>query len=439
MADEDILTARRRDMPVASPRECPTRLNNKPRPIQSARNAAFPKACNHPSVSFPSSSGAKCGDRRHVDGRRCNRPVERCGQLDACQHSWRARGNPRDTSIFDSALQTTVSLEASQNIKNITFTGKNSFTLITSTSQPQCLVLSANGLLQVSGTGGKRSATILVPITLLGNYEFNAIGGSLAVGTVTSAFGTLTLNGDATSLNTLSIYDGRSPLTIAGGHWTLVGNNHAASWATVVRGGTFLISSTGSPASGQIEILSGATFIPGTGTLIPNVKIHGGGTLSMADGRIGTTTLTIWNPLGGTQFDLVYEIGSQGADKLVVKGNTLRGNSMKNRVVLAITGAIHPGTYTIADFSGDAALATENHLGFGFTGDPADHRNIVRTTTSVYDGTMYRFTIDTSDGTATGGTGYGLVAGAGAYTQYTLKVEIVSPASRSAPQAEREP
>jgi hypothetical protein len=116
-----------------------------------------------------------------------------------------------------------------------------------------------------------------------------------------------------------------------------------------------------------------------------------------------------WAPPSGAKFQLRFDIGPEGVERLVF-ANAGNGNDYEDRVVLNITGPIAPGTYVLAkQMSGNIV---ENHFGFGFTGDPANHGNIVKSESLG----GYVFTLDTADD-AGGAAGY-----MGNYNEYKLTV-----------------
>ncbi len=201
-------------------------------------------------------------------------------------------------------------------------------------------------------------------------------GANLAIGSLTG--------------NTLGFFNGPY-LQIESGTWTLTGDNGKAAWNTAIVGGNLVIPPGAALGSGPVSILG--TLSPLAGVTLPNYLNFGhDSTLNLADGKIGTFTSTgVFGGPNGSGLHLKMDVGPDGVDQLILTtcSNT---NDIKDYLELnLLPGALKSGTYKIVTLANGNII--ENHLGFDFTGDPANHDNIVKTKTIG----GYIFTIDTLD------------------------------------------
>jgi hypothetical protein len=151
--------------------------------------------------------------------------------------------------------------------------------------------------------------------------------------------------------------------------------------------------------AGKIEVMKDAVFAPlsraGGNVHIPqSICLHDGAVLDLSgDGVISTYTFDgSFNPDPGAGFKIIVDVGENGPDRLVFRKFS-NASAMKDYVVLRLRSkTVRPGTFILATTVPQASVI-ENHFGFDFTGDAANHANIVKT--KVQDG--YRFTLDSMD------------------------------------------
>lgn len=163
--------------------------------------------------------------------------------------------------------------------------------------------------------------------------------------------GTLILNGTNTFTGATTIREG-----------TLKAGNSAALSRTssiiVNSGATFDVASS----DGGFAIASGQT-LGGSGTVKGFLTMKSGSHLTPGD-SVGTLTFTFGLDLEAN-VNLNFELGTV-SDKIVVSGNTLRGNGPVT-VNITDSGGFGEGTYTLIDASGVTALssigATQFELG----------------------------------------------------------------------------
>ncbi len=192
-----------------------------------------------------------------------------------------------------------------------------------------------NGSLDLTsvGTAGVSVGSIGGTIDLNGNVVTYAgsigNGGSGTLTVMTSAAGgSLTLSG----ANTFT-----GGLTLTSGTLTLGGAN-VNTGLTSVNGGTLTLASGGSLGNTAITVAAGAKLQTntgnngigtGTGASVTLAGATGtaGGTLSLADGAIGTLAingnLTVGSSAGSSALD--FDLNSTGADSITVSGGVLGG------------------------------------------------------------------------------------------------------------------
>jgi fibronectin-binding autotransporter adhesin len=188
---------------------------------------------------------------------------------------------------------------------------------------------------------------------LVASFKTNLTGGpTLTVGNnnATSTFDGVIQNGDATAV----------ALTKTGsGTLSLTGSN-TYTGPTSVNAGTLMVN--GSLGNTAVTVGGGAT-LGGTGSIAGSVVVAGGstaatqGTVSLADGTIGTLTLSDSNAadivltVGGTAGNpsaLTFEVGTSG-DRIQIAAGKLAvqpGGATINIVPLSGFG---PGTYDLID------------------------------------------------------------------------------------------
>ena len=117
-------------------------------------------------------------------------------------------------------------------------------------------------------------------------------------------------------------------------------------------------------------------------------------TLDLADGTIGEVTLAgQFAGAGGGTVKFRFDLDKTGVDHLTVGGVT-NANDIKDLVGFNILGdSLTPGVYPLVTNTHPELNMMENHFGFDFHGDPADHRNIVRTKRVTVGQATYKLTL----------------------------------------------
>lgn len=231
---------------------------------------------------------------------------------------------------------------------------------------------------------------------------------NLAVGTL-SGTGNIKLGGTSTG-NTLGLFTG-TYLQQDSGTWTLTGDNSANTWSLAVgKGANFVLPIGAALGKGTVAVLG--TFSPKAGASCnENLSFNDGSHLNLADGTVGTFTEKgqFGGPNGGSVY-IDFDVGPAGPDSLIIS-TTSNTNDIKDYVVLhLLSDHLTPGTYKLVTLENGNII--ENHLGFDFTGDPANHDNIVKTKTIG----GYTFTLNTLDASGES-TNY-----QGNYSIYTLTI-----------------
>lgn len=187
--------------------------------------------------------------------------------------------------------------------------------------------------------------------------------GTTGAATITnSGTGTATLtinNAGADDLTTITVQDGTAPVALVknGAGVLTIGSANTYSGGTTVNQGTLVLSNTSGSATGTgaITVADGAT-LSGPGAA--------GGLVSLASGAVlapgssaGTISLTNGLTLGdGSALNL--DLGTTGADKVLVTGGTLTGATAPGSVTVNVAdaGGLAPNqSYTLIDFTGATA------------------------------------------------------------------------------------
>ena len=281
------------------------------------------------------------------------------------------------------------------------------------------LTKSGAGMLTLDGTNTYNGATTITAGTLQVGAGDNAPFATNS-GTVSVNGGTLDLNGNNVTINgfkgtsgfvtsgvgggILSVGQAGTTGTFAGviegsavgfttrgtGTTVLTGANTYTGATTVGAGTTLELASGGTLGDTAITVNNGATLnAQGTITIGPSggagsnisLTLNAGATFSMVDGSIGTVTiqgvsagtgLTLGGVVGNTT-KLDFELGSTGADQLVIANGGVVFSGTDNLVTLSVLGSNAPttltniplltvpnGTVTASDFA-----LTTNGVSFG--------------------------------------------------------------------------
>jgi hypothetical protein len=110
--------------------------------------------------------------------------------------------------------------------------------------------------------------------------------------------------------------------------------------------------------------------------------LQDGALVDMADGTIGTFTINgLLNAVSGSTVTFKFDLDSTGVDKCII-ADVSTSCDIKDVVVFNILSKkLTPGTYPLVELKNKDKSLMENHFGFSFTGDPADHSHIIRTET----------------------------------------------------------
>lgn len=283
-----------------------------------------------------------------------------------------------DTAAFAVNLNTSVTVDATRNIKNITFnTGAGAFSFSSGS-----LVLTNAGAITIS-SGVTNSQTFNSPILLSptngATYSFinNSTASGVALninGTVTGqANETLTLDGtnDGNISGIISSSSGTLSLTKNGtGSWTLSGQN-TYSGTTTLNAGTLKISNTGSTTSGGTNNALGTSNLSlSGGTLALRNDGAGGtgsGTVNYGNNVVltGTATIDVNNVTSGvTNKTLTLGTLSLGANTLNVTGGNGYSLGLGAVTITAQSGATFNPTsasLTIASITNNGGNANATY------------------------------------------------------------------------------
>jgi len=210
-------------------------------------------------------------------------------------------------------------------------------------------VISVSNQGNILGAGPSGNNTIIGPMTLNGQVNFNVNNGA-----------TLTLKGaiiDGASAGTLN-YNGTNTLVVAG--------TDTHSGGTFVNGGIFVLNTKNNSAVNGLTNLSGAT-IGGNGTNFGEVDIQGtlfpsvSGKPSTFGVGNGSGLLEMDN--GGSNPQLIISLGASttaggGVNDLVNVNGNLDGNN--NGITINEVGPLQNGVYTLINYSGTLLSSFNN-------------------------------------------------------------------------------
>lgn len=197
-------------------------------------------------------------------------------------------GSTASTTNTDTATFTgpstilTITLNASVNVKNITFSGSSEPAYTIGTVGGNSLLLTSGGSVSISSTASGANTTnsvnspiVLEPATATtaGTYTFSnaggttshplVIGGSVSGGTTTQGIA-LTLTGSNSGANSVNgiisnggASGGLSILKSSSGTWTLA-NTNSYSGGTSISGGSLIAGADGALGSGNISLTAGS-------------------------------------------------------------------------------------------------------------------------------------------------------------------------------------
>jgi autotransporter-associated beta strand protein len=315
-------------------------------------------------------------------------------------------GNPTGTTLTValgfSTLSTAPTIGASASwSSNVPFTLSNSIggtAPIFQTATGDNITLTA----QVSGTGGLTASgsgvlTLSGPNTYSGITTINGgilnAGSSTALGAspaITFTGGTLQYSGSNNVDYSALFVNSTSPISIdthsravtyatafagsnsgglsvvdsaGGGSLTLTAANTYTGATTIGAGGNLILASTASLGNTAITVGSGGTLSAQAGTGDIQIGTNGasldlgvGSSFSMVDGFVGTVTLNsssgtalVLSGTTGTPTSLSFDLGSAGADQLIVNNGTVSfaaSNALDEISIFPIAGSAAPGTLT---------------------------------------------------------------------------------------------
>jgi len=226
-----------------------------------------------------------------------------------------------------------------------------------------------------------------------GGCQVNPQGASVSIDKLSG--GDMTLGGSSNH-NSVNIFDGRFLQFYGTGTWTITGDNSSRKWSGDLGSGTLVVAKGASIPSltigkGTLALMDGAS----TGT----IRATGGGTIDLTHGPIGNATVKgQFCVYSSNSINFKFKLDAHGCSHVMLAGGVDPSNDIRDFVTFDISGdALTPGTYTLVTGVKGGNTLLENHFGFEFKGDPANHANIVRTKTYEVGGKKYDITICTAD------------------------------------------
>lgn len=276
-----------------------------------------------------------------------------------------------DTATFGVALTAAraITVDANRNIGGITFSNTSSFGYTLSGGN---LLLSNNGLIQLTGNTGAHTDAVNSPIAIQGDGGgASFVNASTLTGRVltfgstvsgTSTAGnttTLTLAGTQTGANTISgaISNGTAGGALAlvkngPGNWVITNNGNAFTGGTTINAGTLQITNGGSLGSGPVTLAGGALHLINNSntTFNHNLNVTASSSIAAAktSGTTGDVTHTMGNLTIGEHTLTITKFFSQNSGRLNVGATTLTGNATfaTNTALTLALGAVS-GDYSI--------------------------------------------------------------------------------------------